>query len=133
MLLLEAIKNQVSGDSLTSQVVNKYIEQETNERADIQFTPKQLHDMALEYVEKSRFAPAIAALTQALQLAPTSIKFSITLIKILSTMKQKDELDDKHLPLAETVISLFNDSKLDGKTADAVEQVKSEWLKLVSE
>jgi len=133
MLLLEAIKNQVSGDSLTSQVVNKYIEQETNERSDIQFTPKQLHDMALEHVEKSRFSPAIVALTQALQLAPTSIKFSITLIKILSTMKQKGELDNKHLPLAETAINLFNDSKLDGKTADAVKQVKTEWLKLVSE
>jgi len=133
MLLLEAIKNQVSGDSLTSQVVNKYIEQETKERADIQFTPKQLHDMALEHVEKNRFAPAIAALTQALQLAPTSIKFSITLIKILSTMKQKDELDDKHLPLAETAILLFKDSKLDGKTAAAVEQVKTAWLDITTD
>lgn len=127
MLLLEKIKNQVSGDSLTSQVVNKYIEQETKERSDIQFTPKQLHNMALEHIEKGRSAPAIEALTQALQLAPTSIKFSISLLKVLITLKQSDELDDKYMPLAEIAITLFNDTKLEGKTAIAVNQIMSEW------
>ena len=81
MLLLESIKNQISGDSLTSQVVNKYVEQETQERSDIHFTPKQLHDMAVEHFQKKRLSPALEAVIQAIQLAPNSIKFSISLLK----------------------------------------------------
>ena len=127
MLLLESIKNQISGDSLTSQVVNKYVEQETQERSDIQFTPKQLHDMALEHFEKGRLAPAVEAITQALQLAPTSIKFSVTLIKMLISMKEANEFNDKYLELADKAIKLFNDSKIEGNTAETVEQVKNTW------
>ncbi len=128
MLLLESIKNQISGDSLTSQVVNRYVQQETKERSDIHFTPKQLHDMAVEHFQKKRLQPALEAVLQAIQLAPSSVKFSISLLKILITLKQGDELDDKYLEYADTALTLFDQTKLDGKTAEMVEQVKSKWL-----
>lgn len=128
MLLLESIKNQISGDSLTSQVVNKYVEQETQERSDIHFTPKQLHDMAVEHFQKKRLKPALEAVIQAIQLAPTSIKFSISLLKIITTMKEEDSLEDRYLEYADTALALFDQSKLEGKTAEAVEQVKTKWL-----
>ncbi|WP_206483121.1 response regulator [Thalassotalea sp. G2M2-11] len=130
MLLLESIKNQISGDSLTSQVVNRYIQQETQERSDIHFTPKQLHDMAVEHFQKKRMQPALEAVLQAIQLAPTSIKFAISLLKILISLKQSDELDDCYLDNADKAIKLFDTTKLDGKTAESVEQVKTQWLSL---
>ena len=128
MLLLESIKNQISGDSLTSQVVNKYVEQETQERSDIHFTPKQLHDMAVEHYQKKRLEPALEAVIQAIQLAPNSVKFSTSLLKILITMKEEDALDNKNLEYADTALALFEQSKIDGKTAETVEQVKAKWL-----
>ncbi|MEW6990663.1 response regulator [Colwelliaceae bacterium 6441] len=128
MLLLESIKNQISGDSLTSQVVSKYVEQETQERTDIHFTPKELHDMAVEHYQKKRHKPALEAVLQAIQLAPNSIKFSISLLKILTTMKQADDLDDRYLEYADTALALFAESKLEGNTAESVEKVKKNWL-----
>lgn len=128
MLLLESIKNQISGDSLTSQVVNKYVEQETQERSDIHFTPKQLHDMAVEHYQKKRLKPALEAVIQAIQLAPNSIKFSMSLLKILTTMKEEDTLEDRYFEYADDALALFEQSKIEGKTAEAVEQVKAKWL-----
>jgi tetratricopeptide (TPR) repeat protein len=128
MLLLESIKNQISGDSLTSQVVNKYVEQETQERTDIHFTPKQLHDMAVEHFQKKRLEPALEAVIQAIQLAPSSIKFSISLLKILTTMKESDNLDEQYLEHADAALTLFDQTKLDGKSAETVEQIKTKWL-----
>ena len=128
MLLLESIKNQISGDSLTSQVVNKYVQQETQERSDIHFTPKQLHDMAVEHYQKKRLKPALEAVIQAIQLAPNSVKFSMSLLKIITTMKEEDSLEDRYLEYADTALALFEQSKIEGKTAEAVEQVKAKWL-----
>jgi DNA-binding NarL/FixJ family response regulator len=128
MLLLESIKNQISGESLTSQVVNKYVEQETQERADIHFTPKQLHDMAVEHYQKKRYKPALEAVIQAIQLAPSSIKFSISLLKIVTTMKETDTLEEQYLEYADAALTLFDQSRLEGKTAESVEQVKEKWL-----
>ncbi|WP_286233838.1 response regulator [Thalassotalea sediminis] len=128
MLLLEAIKNQISGESLTSQVVNRYIEQETQERADIHFTPKQLHDMAVEHFQKERYSPALESVLQAIQLAPNSVKFSITLLKIMTAMKEAEQLNEADYPFADKAIKLFDSSKLEGKNAEVVNEVKDKWL-----
>ncbi|WP_074497914.1 MULTISPECIES: response regulator [Thalassotalea] len=127
MLLLEAIKNQISGESLTSQVVNRYIEQETKERADIHFTPKQLHDMAVEHYQKKRFSPALESVLQAIQLAPNSVKFSTSLLKIMVAMKETGELKEEDYPFADKAIKLFDNTKLEGKHAEVVAEVKENW------
>ena len=98
--------------------------------ADIHFTPKQLHDMAVEHFQKKRLKPALEAVIQAIQLAPTSIKFSMSLLKIVTTMKEEDSLEDRYLEYADTALALFEQSKLEGKTAEAVEQVKTKWVNL---
>ncbi len=131
MLMLESIKNQISGDSLTSQVVNRYIQQETQERSDIHFTPKQLHDMAVEHFQKQRLKPALESVIQAIQLAPTSVKFSISLLKILISLKQKDELEEQYLENADKALALFKQTKLDEKTSGSVTEIKEKWLSLI--
>lgn len=130
MIILEAVKNQISGESLTSQVVNKYIEQEMQERADIHFTPKHLHDMAVEHFQKRRFEPALESILQAIQLAPTSVKFSISLLKILITMKKNEEFKPEHQKVADDAVSLLEHGKIEGKAGETVEQLLTKWREL---
>lgn len=127
MMLLEVIKNQISGESLTSQVVNKYIEQEIDERERIHFTPKKLHEMAVEHFEKKRYPPAMDSVLQSIQLAPNSVRFSITLLKIMIAMKDANVLKEEDYPFADKAIALFARSKLENKNAEVVEQVVTKW------
>ena len=128
IILLEAVKNQISGDSLTSQVVNKYLEQEMEEREEIHFTPKHLHEMAVEHFQKKRFMPALDSIQQALILAPKNAKFSISLLKILLAMKNTEGLQECHFTLAQSAIDVLDAMEFTGKNADTVEQLKSQWL-----
>lgn len=127
LVLLEAIKNQITGDSLTSQVVNKYLEQEMNERENIHFTPKHLHDMAVEHLEKKRFQPAVIAILQAIELAPSSAKFSILLMRILLEMENNKEPIEDFMPEAEKAISLLDVSTFEGQNAEIVKQIQRRW------
>ena len=131
-LLLESIKNQISGDSLNSQVVSRYVSQEIQERAEIHFTPKQLYDMAVEHFQKKRLQPALTDILQAIQLAPSSIKFSISLLKILITLKQKNELDAEFNQYADQAIALFEQSNIDDKTAQIIQKITQKWHALVN-
>ncbi|GAA5143525.1 response regulator [Thalassotalea piscium] len=129
-LLLQAIKNQILGDSLTSQVINRYIEQETQERSDIHYTPKHLHEMAEEHVKKGRYLPALEAIIQAQHLAPTSIKFASSLMNIMITMKEKNELDDAYLEYAVKAITTFEAANLGEATQAVVNKLIERWKAL---
>ncbi|MGB1197925.1 MAG: response regulator [Thalassotalea sp.] len=129
-VLLQAIKNQILGDSLTSQVINKYIEQETQERSDIHYTPKHLHEMAEEHAKKGRYTPALEALIQAQQLAPTSIKFASSLLTTMITMKEKNILDDVYLEYAEKAITTFGAANLNENSQDQVNKLINQWQQL---
>jgi len=125
--MLDLISNQISGDSLTSQVINKYVEQESIERAEINFSPKQLNDMAIEHFEKNRLQPALDSIEQALRLTPYNIKLTIRLLKILIAIKQSDEFDERHEKLGEDAIELLQSSKIQGSGLLVVEKLKTTW------
>ena len=122
-VLLQAIKNQIVGDSLTSQVINKYIEQETQERSDIHYTPKHLHEMAEEHFKKGRHVPALEAIIQAQHLAPTSIKFASFLLKTMIAMKTQEALDNAYVEYAEKAITTFGAANLNGSTQTKIDQL----------
>ncbi|GHF02190.1 response regulator [Thalassotalea profundi] len=132
-VLLQAIKNQIMGDSLTSQVVNKYIEQETQERSDIHFTPKHLYEMSEEHMRKCRYVPALEAIIQAQHLAPTSIKFASSLLNIMSLMKEKNELDDAYLEYADKAITTFSAANLNEDSQHKVDQLIERWKTLTGQ
>lgn len=125
--MLDAIRNQISGDSLTSQVINKYIEQESIERAEINFTPKQLNSMAVEHFEKKRMQPALDAIEQALRLTPNNVKLTMSLLKILIMIKQSNEFDAGHEKLGDEAIELLLSAKVNGSGLDAIEKLKIKW------
>ncbi len=125
--MLDAISNQVSGDSLTSQVINKYIKQETIERAEINFTPKQLSEMATEHFEKKRMQPALDAIEQALRLTPNNIKLTMSLLKILIMIKQSNEFAAEHQKLGDDAMELLLSSKVKGSGLAAIEKINLKW------
>lgn len=125
--MLDAIRNQISGDSLTSQVINKYIEQESIERAEINFTPKQLNSMAVEHFEKKRMQPALDAIEQALRLTPNNVKLTMSLLKILIMIKQSNEFDAGHEKLGDEAIELLLSSKVNGSGLEAIEKLTIKW------
>ncbi len=125
--LLHAIRKQVTGDSFTSQVVQKYVEQETLERENIDFTPKQLNKMAVVFFKRNRMRPALNAIRQALTLAPNNVKLALRLFKILIVIKRRDELVQGHDKLAETTIASLQSSKLQGKANFLFQNMKVEW------
>jgi len=128
-ILLKAVKNQVSGDSLTSEVLSKYVEQEADDRAEINFTPKQLNSMAVEFFQKNKFQPALKSVIQALQLAPKNIKLLFSLLKILIVIKNRDELDAEQATLAEDAIEKLEQVTLDDKKLHVFNGLKGKWYK----
>jgi DNA-binding response OmpR family regulator len=128
--LLQAINNQIAGDSLNCQVVKRYIEQETEEREGIHFTAKQLNSMAVEHFQRNRLLPALDAIKQALQLSPDNIKLMISQLKILITLKQHGEATSEHLILVEQLFNQFATKALEGKTPNVLKELAVKWQKL---
>ena len=127
LTLLSAVKNQIAGDSLSSEVINKYVEQETDERSEIHFTPKQLNSMAVELFQKKKLQPALDSVVQALQLAPKNVKLLFSIFKILIVIKKQDEADDSHNELADKIMGLVDDFNLDERRLDAYKSLKAKW------
>ena len=125
--MLDVISQQISGDSLTGQVINKYIEQESIERVEINFSPKQLNDMAIEHFEKKRLLPALAFIQQALRLTPSNIKLTMRLLKILIAIKQSNEFEECHEVLGNEAIELMLSSNIKGSGLEAVDKLKIKW------
>ncbi|WP_076419536.1 response regulator [Colwellia sp. UCD-KL20] len=125
--LLKAVKNQVSGDSLTSEVLSKYVEQETDERSEINFTPKQLNSMAVEFFQKNKLLPALNSVIQALKLAPKNVKLLFSLLKILIVMKKREEITPEQTKLAIDAIEKLEKTPLDDNKLHVFSDLKIKW------
>jgi len=124
--ILDAIKKQICGDTLSSQVVNKYIDQETKERSRIFFSPRQLNDIAVEHFKKKRMKPALNSLEQALELTPKNIKVSISLLKVIVMLHRRNEMEDGHVELAKSTIDILDQSALSDKQIKNYNELKEE-------
>ncbi len=101
--LLDAIKRQISGTSLTNQVVGKYIEQEAAERSTVHFTPQQLNRMAVEFFKRGKFHAALNSLEQAFSLTPNNMNVALNILKVLVALRSQAPLDAGHVALAKNV------------------------------
>ncbi|MEH8018486.1 response regulator [Rheinheimera muenzenbergensis] len=111
--LLDAIKRQISGTNLTSQVVSKYIEQEAAERSAVHFTPQQLNRMAVEFFKRNKFHAALNSLEQAFSLTPNNMSVALNILKVLVALQQQETLDAGHLALANNLLQQLQHAKLD--------------------
>ncbi|WP_085283932.1 response regulator [Colwellia chukchiensis] len=131
--LLEAINNQIAGDSLNSQVVRRYIAQECLQREEIHFTAKELNAMALEHYQKNRLLPAFDAIAQALRLSPSSVNLLIRQLRIVIKITQSEQQQDEHLSAAKQVILALQKQNLSGKNLATFEELMHTWQQLASE
>lgn len=128
--LLDAINNQIAGDSLNSQVVRRYIAQEIEQREEIHFTVKELNSMAVEHFQKNRLLPALDAIEQALRLSSDNVKLLFSQLKILIKIKQLAEDTPEHIKSANHVIFELSKQNLDGKSLLAFDDLVLKWQAL---
>lgn len=128
LILLDAIKKQVASETLSGAVTAKFVEQESKEKSEIHFTPKQLNSMAVEFFKKKKMAPALKSLEQALQLSPKNVRVALSLLKVLVAIHRSDGLDQGHKSLAHNTIDILDKSTLDDKQAKHFKEIRAELL-----
>jgi CheY-like chemotaxis protein len=94
MTLLDKMKADVEHDSFTGKVLAEYLAQESKERADIRYSPKELADMASSHYKNKRYKPAYNLLCQAAQLSPNNANITLSLLKVLAIMAEESGLED---------------------------------------
>lgn len=95
MELLEQMKEVGEHDSFTGKVLSEYLEQESKERQDIRYSPKELGDMASLHYKNKRYKPAYNLLCQASQLSPSNANITISVLKVLAIMAEESGLDEE--------------------------------------
>ncbi|NTS75289.1 response regulator [Catenovulum sp. SM1970] len=125
LALLEAIKNQIVGDNLTSHVVSRYIEQEMDHRMTIPFTAKQLNSMAAEHYKKNRFDSALTTLNQALALTPKNIRVMLNILKVLSSIDAGEGLSVDQKALTQDMFSLLEGVDLSPQQQQILDELAS--------
>ena len=95
MSLLDQMKSDVGHDSFTGKVLAEYLEQESKERQDIRYSPKELGDMASSHYKNKRYKPAYNLLCQASQLSPNNVNITISLLKVLAILAEVEGLTDE--------------------------------------
>jgi hypothetical protein len=94
-VLLDQMKSDVEHDSFTGKVLAEYLEQETKERKEIRYSPKELGDMASSHYKNKRYKPAYDLLGQASQLSPNNANITISLLKVLAILAEVEGLNDE--------------------------------------
>lgn len=126
--LLKSIKKQIACDNLAGAVTSRFVEQETKERQDIHFTPKQLNKMAIEFFKKQKMEPALHTLSQALQLTPHDVKVSLSLLKVLVAIHRSQGLDLEQQQLASTTIGRVKNLAMDDTQLQHYHELKNELV-----
>ena len=113
------MKGDMDHDSFTGKVLAEYLEQESKERHDIRYSPKELGDMASSHYKNKRYKPAYNLLCQASQLSPKNANITITLLKVLAILAEEQGLNDEE---TESVTSCLE--ALEGVTLSEGQQTK---------
>ena len=112
MKLLRESQELADEESFSGSILNKFIEQEMDERSEIHFTPKELNDMSEMYLEQKKFKQAMNMLAQALRLSPGNILISINVVKIAAAICETKDLDNNQKRTAHAAITVLNGTKL---------------------
>ena len=95
VLLLDQMKGDMGHDSFTGKVLAEYLEQESKERQDIRYSPKELGEMASSHYKNKRYKPAYHLLWQASQLSPNNANITISLLKVLAILAEEEGLTEE--------------------------------------
>lgn len=110
--ILDTLRKQIAGDTFSSQVVDEYLKQESIEREEIQFTTKELKNMATANYKENRVVPAYNNLQQAMTLAPNDKQIALSLLKVLVKLSEKELLTASQLSNASKAAAMLIASSL---------------------
>ncbi|WP_018981975.1 response regulator [Salinimonas chungwhensis] len=139
LAILDKLRQQIEGDTFSSYVVDEYLKQEEIERREINFTTKELKEMAAVNYKENRMQPAYNNLRQALQLSPDNRQIALSLLKVLTQLIKKDVLSQEQIAVLQQAAKTLNSHSLSEdqqKKCDeyfAILQVASENISLSSE
>lgn len=125
--LLDNIKSKIEGDSFLGQVINEYLDQETRERTDIRYSPKELGEMASSHYKNKRYEPAYELLTQAYTLAPKNTNIVLSILKVMAKLIDEITFEPEHLECFASCKSTLEDSALSPNQ----QQKLSEYLGII--
>lgn len=125
--ILDKLRKQIEGDTFTSQVVNEYLNQESIERTEIQFTTKELKQMATVNYKENRLIPAYNNLRQALTLSPKDKQIALSLLKVIAQIHLDDTLTDEQMKTAQRAAKLL---QANGLSATQTEK-RDQYVKLI--
>lgn len=120
--ILDKLRKQIEGDTFTSQVVNEYLNQESIERSEIQFTTKELKQMATVNYKENRLNPAYNNLRQALTLSPKDKQIALSLLKVITQIHLDDNLSDEQMKSAQRAAKVLLSSELSTTQAEKRDQ-----------
>ena len=120
--ILDKLRKQIEGDTFTSQVVNEYLNQESIERSEIQFTTKELKQMATVNYKENRLKPAYNNLLQALTLSPKDKQIALSLLKVITQIHLDDNLSDEQMKSAKRAAKVLLSSELSTTQAEKRDQ-----------
>jgi DNA-binding response OmpR family regulator len=120
--ILEKLKTQIEGDTFSSQVVDEYLKQESIERTEIQFTTKELKNMATVHYKENRLQPAYNNLRQALTISPKDKQIGLSLMKVLLQLHSTQPLNDEQLEVVTLAARMLTNEKLSASQADKRDQ-----------
>ncbi len=126
--LLEKLHRQIAGDTFSSQVVDEYLKQESIERKEINFTTRELKDMAAVNYKENRFGPAYQNLRQALTLSPDNKQIALSLLKVLVQLNRKAPLNDEQTRDAVRAAVALSDEFIGPAQAEK----RDEYIKLLN-
>lgn len=112
LAILGKLRAQIEGDTFSSQVVNEYLQQEAIERRDIQFTPRELKEMATANYKEERFGPACNNLCQALVLAPQDRQVALSLLKVLCQLHSQGPLTTDQQDAMHAAVNVLSSADL---------------------
>lgn len=124
LALLDKLRGQIEGDTFASQVVDEYIQQESIERKEINFTTLELKEMASVNYKENRFIPAYNNLKQALTLSPGNRQIALSLLKVLVQLTKKEPLNNEQQEQAVKAAS----SLLKGSLAETQAAKRDEYI-----
>jgi CheY-like chemotaxis protein len=112
MLLLDQMKGDMGHESFTGKVLAEYLEQESKERQDIRYSPKELGEMASSHYKNKRYKPAYNLLCQASQLSPNNANITISLLKVLAILAEEVGLNEEEFQSVEKCLDALEEVTL---------------------
>lgn len=113
--LLNESKALADNDSFSGNILNKFIEQELDEKSEIHFTPKELTKMAAAYHSQQKYGQAMNMLDQAFRLSPGNLNLAMNIMKVSMSICEISQLSNNQKRSTNKAIMLLKKSKLDAE------------------